>query len=84
MHAAGGSLPQIRRAEWSSSEGLLVLSWGRCTLHASPDALTLQASAPDEENLSLIQNLLAARLERFGRRERLKVTWQPGIPQRGI
>jgi hypothetical protein len=42
--------------------------------------LTLRASAPDEENLSLIQDLLAARLERFGRRERLKATWQSEIP----
>ena len=77
MHIGGGTPPGIQRAEWSATEGALVLDWGRCTLHASADALTLRASAPDEENLSRIQDLLTARLESFGRREQLKVTWQP-------
>lgn len=36
----------------------------------------MQASAPDGGNLSRIQDLLTGRLESFGRREQLKVTWQ--------
>ena len=44
----------------------------------------MPASAPDEENLSRIQDLLTARLESFGRREQLKVTWQPREYPRGV
>jgi hypothetical protein len=46
MHAGGSSPPEIRQAEWSSSEGLLVLNWGRCTLHARPDAPDPEGQRP--------------------------------------
>src|SRR5215472_5665990 len=38
--------------------------------------LTLHAEAADEENLRRIQDLITARLERFGQRDHLKVDWQ--------
>ncbi len=84
MHARGGAPPQIQQAEWSGNDGTLILDWGQCILdwgqcilHASQDTLTLQASALDGENLSRIQQLISARLEGFGRREQLTVTWHP-------
>jgi hypothetical protein len=76
IHASGGAAPEIRHAEWSETDGSLILDWGQCILHADQDALTLRACAPNDDDLTRVQDLLAARLERFGRREQLKVTWQ--------
>jgi hypothetical protein len=43
--------------------------------------LTLRAEAADAENLQKIQDMLTTRLQGFGRREHLTVTWQPpGTP----
>jgi hypothetical protein len=75
IHAGGGAPPEIQHAQCSETEGSLILNWGQCTLHADQDALILQASAPSDGDLSRIENLLAGRLEKFGRREQLKVTW---------
>jgi hypothetical protein len=69
--------PQMQHAEWSDTFGILHLNWGECTIRANPDTLTLRAQAADEENLRRIQELIAGRLEKFGRRDHLKVTWQP-------
>jgi hypothetical protein len=60
----------------SGSEGTVSLDWGRWTMRASPGLLTLRAEAADEDSLRRIQDLLTARLQRFGRRERLTVNWQ--------
>jgi hypothetical protein len=46
-------------------------------MHAAPGTLTLRAEADSEENLLRIQDLLTARLQKIGRRDRLTVTWQP-------
>ena len=72
----GGAPPEIQHAKWSGTDGLLVLNWGQCTLHAAPGTLTLRAEATDEGSLTQIQDLLAGRLEKFGRREHLTVTWR--------
>jgi hypothetical protein len=76
-HAAGGAPPEIRHAECSDTDGMLTLSTGRCTLHAAGGVLTLRAEADNQDSLTRIAELIAARLERFGRREQLTVTWQP-------
>jgi hypothetical protein len=44
-------------------------------MQASPDRLTLQVEAADEEHLQRVQEIIAADIERFGRRDQLKVTW---------
>jgi hypothetical protein len=76
-HAGGGAPPEIRHAEWSSTDGTLVLGEGRCTLHAAEETLTLRAEADSADTLTRIQNLIAARLEKLGHREHLTVTWHP-------
>ena len=68
--------PELRHAEWSDTHGVVRLSWGQCTLQATPGTLTLRAEAADEENLRRIQDLISRRLETFGRRDHLKVDWQ--------
>jgi len=77
-HAAGApeGRPQLQHAEWSDTHGIVSLNWGQCTLQATSTALILRAEAADEENLRRIQDLIARRLESFGRRDHLKVDWQ--------
>jgi hypothetical protein len=75
-HSGEGTPPEMLRTEWSDTKGRLVLNWGQCTLQAVPGTLTLRAEAADEDSLTRIQDLVAARLERFGRREHLTVTWR--------
>jgi hypothetical protein len=49
-------------------------------MHADPDTLTVRAEAATEENLQRIQDLITRNLERFGRRDHLKVNWQRPEP----
>ena len=77
-HGGGASegSPEVQHVEWSDTHGIVALSWGQCTLQATSSTLTLRAEAADEENLRRIQELITARLERFGQRDHLKVDWQ--------
>ena len=74
-HSQGGGPPEIHNAEWSDSAGTLMLSLGRCTLRATDSTLTIRAEASTPENLVRIQELITRRLENFGRRDHLTVTW---------
>jgi hypothetical protein len=76
-HASGGAPPAIRHAQWSDTDATLALDRGQCALHAEPGLLTLRAEADSEDNLTQIQDLIAGRLQKFGRREHLTVTWRP-------
>jgi hypothetical protein len=76
-HADGDAPPEIRHAEWSDTDGIVTLSWGQWTVHATLGALTLRAEADTRENLRRIQDLVTARLEKIGSRDHLTVTWQP-------
>ena len=62
--------------EWSDTHGIITFDWGRCTLRAEPDALTLSAEAPDEEGLRRVKDLVGGHVERFGSRDHLSVTWR--------
>ena len=68
---------EVLDVEWSDADGTLTFSWGRCTMQAGPDTLTVRIDATNEEDLQRIQNLITGNLERFGRRDQLKVNWQP-------
>jgi len=68
--------PAVRHVEWDDTRGMVTLNQGRWTLDATPDTLTLRAEAETEEDLQRIQDLLAARLEKIGRRDHLTVVWQ--------
>jgi hypothetical protein len=71
--------PDVRHAEWSATSGTVELNWGRWTMQATSGTLRLRAEAADEASLQRIQDMLTARLENFGRREHLTVTWQPPV-----
>ena len=64
--------------ECSGTEGTVSLNWGQWTMRALPGLLAVRAEAADQESLRRIQDLLTARLEKFGRREHLTVDWQDG------
>lgn len=68
--------PDVQHVEWSDTDGTITLSSGRCTVQAGPDTLTVRVEATSEEDLQRIQELIARNLERFGRRDHLKVRWQ--------
>lgn len=63
------------QVEWSDTQGTVSLPWGRCQMQAGTGALTVHIEADDEENLGWLQDLVGGHIERFGRREELKVTW---------
>ena len=75
-HANGEAPPEVRRVECSGTEGTVSLNWGQWTMRALPGLLAVRAEAADEESLRQIQDLLTARLQKFGRREHLTVDWQ--------
>ena len=74
--AGHAGAPRVGRAEYSGTEGSIDFPWGRCTLRATPDRLILRAEADGEEQLERIQEGVASRLRRIGRRDGLAVTWQ--------
>ncbi len=75
-HGASGAPPVPEHTDWSDTDGVIDFGWGRCSLHASDRDLTLLAEAEDQQQLQRIQDGVARRLERIGRRDRLTVTWQ--------
>jgi hypothetical protein len=80
-HGGGQPPPQVEHAEWSATSGKVRLNCGGWTMQAAPGALRLRAEAADQASLRQIQHMLTTRLEKFGRREHLTVTWQPaGMP----
>ena len=69
--------PTVLNVEWSDTDGIVNLSWGRWTMHAAPEALTLRVEADDPESLRRIEHLVAPRLQKIGRRDKLTLSWQP-------
>lgn len=64
-------------ADWSDTDGVIRFApWGRCTLQATANTLTMRVDARDEDALSRIQDIITNDVQRFGSRERLIVTWR--------
>jgi hypothetical protein len=74
---AGRAHHQARvRAEWTGDHGVIHFEpWGRCTLEATATTLLLRAEATGEDDLRRLQDIIAADLGRFGRRDHLTVSW---------
>jgi hypothetical protein len=75
-HGGGGAPPKVEHTEWSDTHGVIRLASGQCTMQATQNTLTLRAEAADEDNLRIVQDGIARRLETMGRRDQLTVTWQ--------
>jgi hypothetical protein len=76
-HAPAGRAapPEVRHVESCDTHGVIEFGWGRCTLDATAQALVLRAQAADEGKLRRIQDGIAARVQKIGRRDHLTVTW---------
>ncbi len=68
--------PEVPHVEWSQTRGAVSFGGGKLTMEASPGALTLRAEADGEGSLQQVLDLATERLEKFGRRDHLKVNWQ--------
>jgi hypothetical protein len=77
---AGHVPPEVQEADWSDRCGTVTLNWGRWTARTGEDAITLRAEAADQENLQRITSMLTTRLQAYGSREHLAVTWQQTGP----
>jgi hypothetical protein len=64
--------------ECSETSGVVEFTpWGRCTISVDGDSrLLLRADANDAGDLQRIQGVISSDLERWGRRENLKVAWR--------
>jgi hypothetical protein len=79
-HRNGGARPDVLHTEWSDTDGVIDFGWGRCTLRATDDTLTLYAESEDPQQLQRIQEGIARSLARIGRRDRLTVAWSSPEP----
>jgi hypothetical protein len=69
----------VTSIERTDTDATLTFTWGRCTLHASPDTLTLRLDAAEQDHLLQLQSLITHRLEAISRRDHLTITWQPTV-----
>ncbi|WP_207884813.1 DUF2218 domain-containing protein [Pseudomonas sp. 30_B] len=63
--------------ELTENRGVLRFDFGTCRLHATPEALLMDAEAADSEALERLQNVVVSHLDRFAWKEgQLPVDWQ--------
>jgi hypothetical protein len=79
-----GQPPTIDHVDWSDDSGTIRFSGGTCTVSATPDTLTVRIDADDEDALQRLQDGVTRRLETVGRRDHLKVRWQPSNSVPGL
>jgi hypothetical protein len=84
-HAGGGALLRggvQLSVECSDTSGVVEFTpWGRCTISVDSDSrLLLRVDANDADDLRRIQGVIGGDLERWGRRENLKVAWREPDP----
>jgi len=79
---ASGYLQQICKhfghkieVEFDANKGKIAFPFGHAELAAELDALTLNASAGNEDDLAKLKQVLASHLERFAFRESFEITW---------
>jgi hypothetical protein len=64
------------QVKWSDAEGHVDLPWGQIDVRAVPGVLVLRVEAAEEDDLRRLRGLVAGHVERFGRRDRLRVNWE--------
>ncbi|WP_410567466.1 DUF2218 domain-containing protein [Amycolatopsis sp. cmx-4-61] len=73
---SGQARPEVVAVESAEGYGKITFGWGDCVLRSTSDTLTVRVEAEDPDRLARLQGILGADLERFGRRDGLKVSWQ--------
>jgi hypothetical protein len=59
----------------SDTRGSVDFGWGRCTLQAGADALTLRVEADQADDLESLQELLTRHIEHLGSGEQAATVW---------
>ncbi|SEM20907.1 DUF2218 domain-containing protein [Streptacidiphilus jiangxiensis] len=72
-HGGGRTPPAVQHVDWTDTHGTVRFADGQWTLEATTDQLTLRVEAGDEEALQRLQDGIAARIEKIGRRDGLQV-----------
>jgi hypothetical protein len=75
-HTGGQPPPEVRHVDCSETRGTVDFAGGRWTLQATANTLTMRVDAADEDTLGQLQEGIAGRLQRIGRRDQLAVTWR--------
>jgi hypothetical protein len=75
-HTGGKRPREVRHVDCSETCGTIDFAGGRWTLQATANTLTMRVDAADEDTLRQLQDGIAGRLQRIGRRDQLAVTWQ--------
>jgi hypothetical protein len=75
-HGEGRTMPAVQHVEFTDTHGTVRFADGRWTLHATADTLTLRVDADDEEALRRLQDGIAERIEKIGRRDGLQTHWR--------
>jgi hypothetical protein len=60
---------------FDADSGHIQFEFGRCELVARSGELELSVSAADEPDLERMEHVIGSHLERFGKRDKLTVTW---------
>ncbi|MEN4473853.1 DUF2218 domain-containing protein [Mycolicibacterium cosmeticum] len=84
-HSASPARPEVDYVDYSDSVATVHFADGRLTMRATADILTLRVEAADDDALRRLQDGVAVRLHKIGRRDQLATTWQrlethPGPP----
>ncbi|MGH8876632.1 MAG: DUF2218 domain-containing protein [Stackebrandtia sp.] len=61
---------------YDDHKGHTVFAFGECTMLAEPEALLIEVSAADTEQLARVKYVVGDHLERFSKREGLSVDWR--------
>jgi uncharacterized protein len=62
---------------FNEQTGRIEFSIGECRLEASDGRLQLSLAAPDDAQMSQLQEVVARHLLRFAFREEMQIDWQP-------
>lgn len=73
----GRMMPAVQHVDYTDTHGTVRFADGQWILDATADALKLRVDADDEEALRRLQEGIAARIEKIGRRDGLKAHWRP-------
>ena len=69
--------PELMNVKWTQTHGVVGFGFGTCTMDAGSGVLTLRAESDSEDYLQRVTDVVARHLGRYGRRDRVTVTWQP-------
>lgn len=66
------------RSEWTPPTGVIEFPQGGiCRLTADPDELVLTVEVDTADQLTTIQTIITADIQRFGARHGMRVNWSP-------